>query len=797
MKVPKNSGEIETIVVPIVPTMDVVVFPRMIVPLLVVDENIIAGIEGALKESPPKHIFLVASRKNFPENSDETIGPEDLYEMGTVASVMRVIQIPNGGIKILINGLYRAKKNSIQTTDQILNATIEKVPFGEFDQLIAKEMIEKIKASTQKYLSAGSSISPDFGTILGKIEEPEKIADFIISHISLPVEKAQDLLETVDFISFLQKLHDYFLEELENSQTQESIKQTTRDSINKSQKEYYLREQLKAIKKELGDTDSTEIEALVKKAETLNFTPEARKEFDRSVSRLEKMTSDSMEASVIRSYLELMVSLPWDIETTDNLDLDHARKILDQEHYGLDEIKERILDFISVRNLKKDGQAPILCLVGPPGTGKTSLGKSIADCLGRKYRRISLGGVRDEAEIRGHRKTYVGAMPGRFIQAMQKAQSCNPVIIIDEIDKLGTDFKGDPSAAMLEILDPSQNNAFYDNYLGVTFDLSKVLFVATANSLETLSEPLRDRMEIITFSGYTAEEKSEIAKRHILAKAFSQAGLDHDACTIEGGVLAEIIRNYTREAGVRELERLIRKIASKAARLMVEKGEKLSCTKEMLEVYLGPRKFIDDTIDRKHQIGIANGLAWTAYGGEIIQIEAMTMPGSGKLTITGHLGEVMKESIQAALSYVRAHAEEFLINQKLFLDHDLHVHVPAGAVPKDGPSAGITMLSAILSAYTNRPINAEYAMTGEINLRGCVMPIGGLKEKILAAKRNGVSHIILPEKNKPEIFGMEDVTDGIDIIWVSHANDILKYILMPEVVIVQKSVMSNVQGLRE
>ena len=506
---------------------------------------------------------------------------------------------------------------------------------------------------------------------------------------------------------------------------------------------------------------------------------EIKTEIMRQINRLERTAPDSLEATVTRNYLELIFALPWGKKTEDNLDIQHAKKVLDEDHYGLKDIKDRILDFISIRNLKKDGYAPILCFVGPPGTGKTSLGKSIARSLGRKYGRLSLGGVKDEAEIRGHRRTYVGAMPGRFIQAIRKAGSTNPLLIIDELDKIGADFRGDPSAAMLEVFDPQQNGTFYDNYLGVPFDLSEVMFIATANTIDTISEPLRDRMEIIELSGYTPEEKINIAKQHLTAKAIADTGLENRGIQITDEVIQEIILNYTRESGVRQLERIIRKLCSKAARALVEKGTLPTFTPENLDQCLGPRKFLEDDLGVEDQIGISNGLAWTTYGGEVLKIEAVLMPGKGKLTLTGQLGDVMKESAQAAVSYARAHAKEFGINNKLFNTTDLHIHIPSGAIPKDGPSAGITLLTSILSAYTNRPIHADYAMTGELNLRGEVMPIGGLKEKVLAAKRNGVAHVIAPGKNKNDLIGMEEITKGIDIIWVSHVNEVLERVLEP------------------
>ncbi|MBN2267610.1 MAG: endopeptidase La [Candidatus Babeliaceae bacterium] len=761
----------------VVPTIDVVVFPHTIIPLLVVDERIINGVNYAL-EHDQKMIMLLAAKKSEDMQND-TIGTEDLHETGTIASIMRVIRMPEGGLKILVQGLHRAKVTELSSENEILRAQIVILPFEtEAQTTEIAAQIRNIKDIADQLAMQGQAPTPDFHLILSKMHDPERIADFILSHLSLSTDQAQELLESTTHAAFLEGIYKRLAQELEVAAAQERIKNRTREALNQAQKEFFLREQLRAIRSELGDDDAGEIDNLRQKLETLPIAEESKQEIVRQISRLEKTASDSMEAAVIRNYLELVLALPWDKTTTDNLDLEHAKQVLDEDHYGLREVKDRILDFISVRTLNKEGKAPILCLAGPPGTGKTSLGKSIARALGRSYARVALGGIKDEAEIRGHRRTYVGAMPGRFIQCIRKAESINPVIIIDELDKIGTDFRGDPSAAMLEVLDPQQNKTFYDNYLGIPFDLSQALFIATANDISTISEALRDRLEIIELSSYTSEEKMAIARKHLFNGCSSETGLSIDQLILPNEVLEDIITNYTREAGVRELERLIKKLCSKTARSLIEKKEVISFSKDNIETYLGPRHFAEEEHEHLDKVGITNGLAWTSFGGETIKIEAVVMAGSGKLILTGRLGEVMKESAQAALSYARAHADQFGIDPKIFSEYDLHVHVPAGGVPKDGPSAGITILSSILSALTKRPIRAEYAMTGEINLQGNIMPIGGVREKILAAKRNKIPHVLLPAKNKKDLTGLEDLASGVTITFVEHADEVLMHVLV-------------------
>ena len=783
MKIDKliNNTINQLLNIPVIPTMDVVVFPNMIVPLLVLDERIVQGVQQALN-SDSKMILLLASKKESGDNSG-AIGTHDLYDVGTIASIMRLIKIPEGGIKVLVQGICKGIVKNLSSQDSVLNAKVETSYFtyDENNTNVAAQ-IKNIKTIAEQMAAAGQQPSPDFNNILSRMHDAEKIADFIISNLNLSVAQAQKLLESKNSSELFNQLYTYLTKEIELAHMQERIKTRARDSMNNAQKEFYLREQLKAIKQELGDDEGEEIDQLRIKLKSLPIPEEPYKEISRQINRLEKTASDSMEAAVLRTYIDWTLTLPWGVTTQDNLDLTHAQKILDEDHYGLEEIKDRILDFISIRTLKGDSEAPILCLSGPPGTGKTSLGKSIARALGRNYHRIALGGIKDEAEIRGHRRTYVGSMPGRFVQAMRKAGSMNPVIIIDELDKIGNDFRGDPSAAMLEVLDPQQNKTFYDNYLGIPFDLSQVIFIATANDLSTISRPLRDRMEVIQLSGYSLEEKCNIAEKCLINNNCVETGLTSEQLRINRDILSDIIYHYTRESGVRELNRQIRKLCSKEARSLVEKKGIITFTCENLEQYLGPRKFLQDDIERNHKVGISNGLAWTSVGGEMIKIEVVAMPGTGKLLLTGQLGDVMKESAQAALSYARMHAQEFAIENKIFTEYDLHIHIPAGGTPKDGPSAGVTMLSAILSALTKRPINAGYAMTGEINLQGNILPIGGVKEKILAAKQNKIPHVLLPSKNKKDIMGIEQLIEGIKIIWVDHADDVLKHVLLEKVI---------------
>ncbi|HBS48271.1 TPA: endopeptidase La [Candidatus Dependentiae bacterium] len=767
---------------PVIPTMDVVVFPHMIVPLLVLDEQIIKGIEESLENS--KKVILLATREQA-DGYQGPIGVQDLHEIGTVASIMRLVKLPEGGIKILVQGIVRAEVKEILTDEEILFVKLKPIYLETKaeDANKTEAQMKNITSLIEQMSNSGKIFGPDSQIIISQMKDPEKIIDFTLSHLNLDTSASQDLLEEKNLSNLLEKIYLELTKKLEISKVQEKIQLNARDSINKSQREYYLREQLKAIQKELGDDVDSDLEIIKKRLEETPLSQEAYSEAYKQFKRLEKIPPDSMEYTVLRNYLDWVVSLPWGIYTKDNLNIINAKKILDDDHHGLEEIKDRILDFLSVKSLKEDCHTPILCLAGPPGVGKTSLGQSIAKSIGRKFCRLSVGGVHDESEIRGHRRTYVGSMPGRFIQAIKKAGSSNPLIMIDEIDKIGNDYKGDPSSALLEVLDPEQNNTFYDNYLGLSYDLSKVMFITTANDLSTIPAPLRDRMEIIELSGYTHNEKIEIAKKHLVKKSIKNYGLEEKHLKIDNDTIDQIVLNYTREAGVRQLERLIQKLCAKFARSIIEENKPLNFTPKNLAKFLGNPLIHHHNNSHKNRIGVSNGLAWTPYGGEVLQVETQLMPGSGKLILTGQLGDVMKESAQAALTYARAHADNFEIARKSFTEFDLHIHLPAGAIPKDGPSAGITLLSAILSALTCRPINGDFAMTGELNLQGEVLPIGGLKEKILAAKQEGMKYIIIPKSNAIDLEKLGEAKKGINIILVDNVSEVLDKVLMPKSII--------------
>ncbi|MFA6990787.1 MAG: endopeptidase La [Candidatus Babeliales bacterium] len=764
-------------IIPVIPTIDVVVFPHMVVPLLVMDEKIINGVNLAQEDS--KKVLLLAAHQPT-EGYTGPIGIQDLYKVGTVGNIMRIMDLPEGGIKVLVQGVAKVRVEEILADNDMLQAQITKFSSKPtaYTKSKAETQLKGILKSLEKLSARGQLIGLDFHSITSQIQDLEHTADFILSHLNIDVNKAQELLEMNNLNDMLTGIENYLSNEIEVTSVQEKIQTDARESINKSQREYYLREQLKAIQKELGDDPENEVDLLKKTLSEKNIPEDIRAEATRQMRRLEKTSPDSMEATVIRNHLEWLLELPWGVFTKDNSDINKAKEVLDSNHFGLEETKERILDFLSIKFLKDDCPTPILCLFGPPGVGKTSLGFSIAKSLNRNYARISLGGVYDECEIRGHRRTYVGALPGRFIQAIRKANSCNPVLVIDEIDKIGTSNRGDPSAALLEVLDPEQNSTFYDNYLGVNFDMSKVMFITTANDLSTIPGPLSDRMEIIQISGYVQEEKIEIAQRHLMPKAFKDSGLEGKGLDLSKNVLGTIVNNYTRESGVRDLERNIKKLCSKYARALVENNKKIKFSIDNIHEYLGPRKTPEESCSHSNKIGVTNGLAWTPYGGEVLQIEAVLMKGTGKLILTGQLGDVMKESAQAAVTYAKSHADNFLIKPERFTEYDLHIHIPAGAIPKDGPSAGITLLSSILSVLTDRAINGTYAMTGEISLQGTVLPIGGLKEKILAAKQNGLKNIIVPKQNERDLVGLDKLFKGLKLYFVDDVKEVLNHVLI-------------------
>ncbi|KJR40083.1 ATP-dependent protease La [Candidatus Magnetoovum chiemensis] len=735
---------------PILPVRDIVVFPYMILPLFVGREKSINAIDNSLNTN--RMIMLLTQKDLRVENPDA----DDLYTIGTVGLIMRMLKLPDGRVKILVQGLTKARCLSITDNDNFYVAKIEKLEDKKPDSvtLEMEALTRTVKEQIDKTVNLGKSILPDIMVVIENMEEPGRLADLVASNLGLKTEQAQDVLEIEDPIERLRRVSEILSREIELLLVQQKIQTDAKGEIDKTQREYFLREQLKAIQKELGDIDerTIEINEFNKKIEDAKMPEKVLQEAQKQLKRLEKMHPDSAEAATVRTYLDWLVELPWSKSTKDTLNIKTAKKVLNEDHYDLEKIKERILEYLSVRKLNSETKGPLLCFIGPPGVGKTSLGKSIAKALGREFVRMSLGGVRDEAEIRGHRRTYVGALPGRIIQGIKQAGTNNPVFMLDEVDKIGMDFRGDPSSALLEVLDPEQNNSFIDHYLGVAFDLTKVMFITTGNMADTIPGPLRDRMEIIHLSGYTSEEKKGIAFNYLLPKQLKEHGLTKKILKLSDQAMMQIISMYTREAGVRNLERQIANLFRKIARQIAE-GRKKSflITNKNLSKYIGAPRFLPEEEMTKDEVGVATGLAWTEAGGDIIYVEATTMKGKGSLTITGQLGDVMKESAQAALSYVRSRAKELNIDEDIFSQKDIHIHVPAGAIPKDGPSAGITITTAIASALTSVPVNKNIAMTGEVTLRGSVLPIGGLKEKTLAAKRMGINKIIIPKRNEKDL----------------------------------------------
>ena len=749
---------------PLLPVRDIVIFPYMLLPLFVGREMSIKAIEAALSSN--RLIFLVAQKALEVENPT----PQDIYKVGTVGLITRMLKLPDGRIKILVQGLAKAKTLKYVQTEPNYIVEIERISEPKVPEvtLELEALMRNVKEQLEKMVTLGKVLLPDIMVIIENIEDPGRLSDIITSNLGLKVDVAQEVLEIIPPIQRLKKVSEILNKELDVLMMQQKIQAEAKGEIDKTQREYFLREQLKAIQKELGDLDERqeEINEFRKRFEEAKMPEKVQKEVDKQLKRLEKMHPDSAEASTVRTYLEWMVELPWSKSTKDNLDIKAASKVLNQDHYDLEKVKERILEYLSVRKLKEKMKGPILCFVGPPGVGKTSLGKSIAKSLGREFVRISLGGVRDEAEIRGHRRTYVGALPGRIIQGIKQAGTNNPVFMMDEIDKVGMDFRGDPSAALLEVLDPEQNNAFSDHYLGVPFDLSNVMFITTANLTDPILPPLKDRMELIHLSGYTEEEKLGIARNFLIPRQLEEHGIKEENAHISDNALKLIIPEYTREAGVRNLEREIANIFRKVAKQIAEgKGKRHRITPDNLYKFLGHPRFLPESEQEKDTVGVTTGLAWTETGGDIIYIESTIMKGKGILTLTGQLGDVMKESAHTALSYIRSRAKDLGINVEMFNRNDIHIHVPAGAIPKDGPSAGITMATSLASIFMNAPVNHKVAMTGEITLQGRVLPIGGLKEKILAAKRAGIKEIILPKRNEKDL---EDIPKNIRKVMKFH-----------------------------
>jgi ATP-dependent Lon protease len=744
---------------PLLPLKDIVVFPHMIVPVFISEDLCINAVEEGLAKD--KKIFLsafqIAGQKG--EGLESTLTPPfDVYDIGTVCTIMRTRKLPDGRMKVLIQGVQKSKVIRLVSNDLCPVVEVEAIKDVTMINSTSEveAMIRSVRESLEKVVSLGKVLSPDILMILEDVKDPGRLADLVAANMGLKVEDAQRILATSDATRRLAQVLNVLNREVEVYQMQVKIQSQAKEEIGKVQREHYLREQIRVLRNELGEVDGKdELELLWKKIDDVKLTDEAREELSRQLKRLERMHQETSEAALTRTHIEAVLNLPWGIETKDHLELKRVNEVLDEDHYGLDQIKERIIEYLAVKKLNPSAKSPILCFVGPPGVGKTSLGKSIARSMGREFNRISLGGVRDEADIRGHRKTYVGAFPGRVIQAIRKAGAMNPVIMLDEIDKLGNDHRGDPSSALLEVLDPAQNHTFVDHYVGVPFDLSRVLFIANANTLESIPAPLRDRLEIIEVSGYTHDEKMAIANQFLIARQIEDTGLGKWDVTFEKKGVQSIIEGYTRESGLRNLEKQIASVCRKLARKLAEdeeNGEKIGAikvTSTMIHKLLGVSKYEGGFYHSEPSIGVSLGMAYTQYGGEVLAIETNMIAGQGaKLVLTGQLGDVMKESAQAALSYIRSHSAELGVSQEALNKNELHVHVPAGAIPKDGPSAGITMATSLLSALLGKAPKGKTCMTGEITLHGKVLPIGGLKEKVLAAQREGMEHLIIPEKNR-------------------------------------------------
>jgi ATP-dependent Lon protease len=769
-------------VMPVLPLRDVVVYPYMVIPLFVGRDKSIKALEAAMDDEKQ---ILLAAQKNA---SQDEPGAEDLYRTGTVANILQLLKLPDGTIKVLVEGGERAKVLQYIATDDYFQAQVSSADIegGEIDERECEVLMRSVLAQFDQYVKLSKKVPPEILSSLAGIEEPGRLADTIAAHMSLKIEEKQKILEIGDLRKRLEHLIALMEAEIDLLQVEKRIRGRVKRQMEKSQREYYLNEQMKAIQKELGDMDEggNELDELARKIEKAGMSKEAREKAENELSKLKMMSPMSAEATVVRNYIEWLVNVPWKKKTKVRNDLAKAEEVLEADHYGLEKVKERILEYLAVQQRAKKVKGPILCLVGPPGVGKTSLGKSIARATNRKFIRMSLGGVRDEAEIRGHRRTYIGAMPGKIIQNLAKVETRNPLYLLDELDKMSMDFRGDPASALLEVLDPEQNNTFNDHYLEVDYDLSDVMFVATSNSLN-IPGPLLDRMEVIRLAGYTEDEKVNIAERYLVRKQMESAGLKEEEVRISESAIRDIIRYYTREAGVRNLEREISKICRKVVKeILLDPGtKKVNISSRNLEKFLGVRRFRFGVAEETDRLGQVTGLAWTEVGGELLTIEAVMMPGKGKHSVTGQLGDVMKESVQAAMSVVRSRAKPLGLDSDFYSEKDIHIHVPEGAVPKDGPSAGIGMCTALVSVLTGIPVRADVAMTGEITLRGEVLPIGGLKEKLLAAHRGGIKTVLIPEENTRDLVDIpKNIKQNLDIKPVRWIDEVLEVALqhMPQ-----------------
>jgi len=762
---------------PLLPLRGLLVYPSMVLHLDVGREKSVRALERCMVGD---NTILLCSQS---ESGIEEPTQDDIYRVGTIARVRQMLKLPNGTIRVLVEGLTRAEITEYVPNDQFFEVIVKELPERQDVDPEIDALMRAVLGQFEHYMSLTKKVTPETMAAVADIDQPGRLADVIASHLSLKIKDKQEILETIDVRERLEKILDLLNNEREVLELERKISQRVKKQMEKTQKEYYLREQMKAIQKELGDKEGRagEVEELRAQLEEADVPDNVRERITKEIDRLERMPASSAEAGVIRTYIDWLLALPWRKRTEDDLDIAHAEAVLNEDHYGLEKPKERVLEYLAVQKLVNRLKGPILCLVGPPGVGKTSIARSIARALGRQFVRISLGGVRDEAEIRGHRRTYVGAMPGRIIQGMKTAGTANPVFLLDEIDKMAMDFRGDPAAALLEVLDPEQNNTFSDHYIELPFDLSNVMFITTANAVHNIPRPLLDRMEVLYIPGYTELEKKEIAERYLLPKQKRDHGLGEEQLAIEPDALQALIREYTRESGVRGLEQQIAALCRKAAKEIVTDPERgpIVIDRKRVEEWLGPAKFRYGLAEQEDQVGAATGLAWTEVGGDTLMIEVTVMPGKGKLTLTGKLGDVMKESAQAAFSYTRSKAVEFGIDPDFHEKYDIHIHVPEGAIPKDGPSAGITMATALISALTGRPVSKEVAMTGEITLRGRVLPIGGLKEKSLAAHRAGIRKVLVPKDNARDLQDVpESIREDLEFVLVSHMDEVLSHALV-------------------